>query len=117
MRLHEFVPRLTATALLFLTLLPLLACNTAFYISADTTGLPPNIVFFTGTVSFVGLTVISGENGTFVNVTAVTLLVPMGSSTMTFCGDKRSSFPANKSVRVGYTPGPNCSNLVNVTAT
>jgi hypothetical protein len=68
----------------------------------------------TGTVSFVALSVVSGSNGTFVNVTGVTLLVPIGSNSLIFCGDQRPNFTMNTTVQVSFTSGQACSTLVSV---
>jgi hypothetical protein len=76
---------------------------------------PSGTVVTTGSVSFVALSVQSGPNGTLFNITAVTLAAPFGSSSLAFCGDQRASFPMNAVVRVSYTEGTGCSNLVTIT--
>jgi hypothetical protein len=111
MRLRGFLLRRTAEILFGLLLSQLLACGSFRVAGAIQQS---NATVTTGTVSVVRLTVISNSNGTFVNVTAVTLLVPMGSSSLMLCGDQRSNFVMNSNVQVSFTAGANCSNLVRV---
>jgi hypothetical protein len=111
MRLLRSLLRRSAEIFVVLSLSQLIACG-SFKVSG---AIPPSGVFVsTGSVSLVRLTVISNSNGTFVNVTAVTLLVPMGSNSLFFCGDQRPSFVMNSNVQVSFTNGQGCSNLVNV---
>lgn len=118
MRLHSLVLRRCAELLFLLFLSQLLACDSSFRVAGAIQ--PSNVTVTTGTVSVVRLTVISNSNGTFFNVTAVTLLVPMGSNSLMFCGDQRSNFPMNTVVQVSFTASQGsfsqgCTNLVNVT--
>lgn len=108
MRLREHL--LACTALIML-LSQLLACG-GIHVGAISN--PSNVSVASGTVSVVHLTVVSNSNGTFVNVTAVTLLMPLGTNSLMLCGDQRSQFPTNSTVQVSYTPGQDCSNLVKV---
>jgi hypothetical protein len=113
MRLSSVILRRSAGLLFLLCLVQLLGCGSTTFVSGAIH--PANVVVTTGTVSFVALSVVSGSNGTFVNVTGVTLLVPMGSNSLTFCGDQRSNFTMNTLVQVSFTSGQGCSTLVGVT--
>jgi hypothetical protein len=73
-----------------------------------------NVSVVNGTVSFVQFTAIIGNNGSLVNVTVVTLFVPPGNNTFTFCGNQTSQFAMNSSVQVSFTPSQPCSGLVAV---
>ncbi len=112
MRLRNILLRRSAEIVVLLLACQFLGCGSSFLVAGAIH--PSNVVVSTGTVSFVALSVVSGSNGTFVNVTGVTLLVPMGSSSLMFCGDQRPSFPMNSMVQVSFTEGQNCSSLVNV---
>jgi hypothetical protein len=112
MRLRSVLFRRSAEIVVLVLLCPFVGCGSSFLVAGAIH--PSNVIVSTGTVSFVALSVVSGSNGTFVNVTGVTLLVPMGSSSLTFCGDQRSNFPMNSVVQVSFTDGQNCSSLVNV---
>ena len=48
-------------------------------------------------------------------VTAVTFFDSGTSVTMNFCGDQQSRFPVDRSVRVTFSAGLNCSTLVAIT--
>jgi hypothetical protein len=65
-----------------------------------------------GSVSVVQLSAVIGENGTTVQVTFVTFLQAGTSSTIGFCGDKRSQFPMQQIVRADFTPGQTCASVV-----
>jgi hypothetical protein len=65
-----------------------------------------------GTVSFIHLTAIFGDNGTLINVTVVTLVTPRTMNTFTFCGNQSSQFTMNSTVQVSFTPAHSCSTLV-----
>ena len=67
-----------------------------------------------GVVSIVRFTVIIGDNGTFVNVTIVTLVQNGFSNDNTFCGDVRNQFPMNTFVNVNFNPGRPCDTVVKV---
>jgi len=51
-------------------------------------------------------------NGNPITFTAVTFSNGGLSSNVNFCGDQRSQFPLNRSVRADFNPGTVCSNLV-----
>lgn len=106
MRLREQLLSCTALILLWSQLV---GCSGVYVAGISN---PSNVTVTTGSVSAVRLTVISNSSGTFVNITAVTLLMPLGTSSLMLCGDQRSSFPMNSTVQVSYTPGQDCSNLV-----
>ena len=111
MRLFVSLRRCRSMILLGLLFSQLLACG-SFHVAGAI--LSSNVTTTSGTVSVVRLTVVSNANGTFVNVTAVTLLVPMGSDSLMLCGDHASSFTMNSNVQVSFTQGQDCSNLVMV---
>ena len=67
-----------------------------------------------GTVSFIHLTAIFGDNGTLINVTVVTLVAPPAANTFTFCGNQSSQFTMNSTVQVSFMAAQGCSNLVAV---
>jgi len=67
-----------------------------------------------GTVSIVHISVIGGENGTSVTVTAVTLIGGGMASDLVLCGDQRNQFPINQVVTATYNPGTGCATLVSV---
>ena len=74
-----------------------------------------NVSVVSGTVSFVQFTVIFDSKGTLTEVTIVTLLMPVGTNTFTFCGNQVSQFTMNSSVQISFTPaGQACSNLIAV---
>ncbi len=68
----------------------------------------------TGTVAAVALTSVNNGVGGLTPATAVTLNVALGTSTLTLCGDDRTSFTMNSTVTVSYTNSTYCSNLVSV---
>ena len=70
-----------------------------------------------GSVSVVQLSAVIGENGTTVQVTFVTFLQTGASSTIGFCGDERSRFPMQQSVRADFTPGQTCASIVTIVIT
>jgi hypothetical protein len=113
MRLSSLSVRRSAVLLLLLSLPQLIGCGSSTFVGGAFH--PSNVIVTNGTVSFVALSVVSGGNGTFVNVTGVTLLQPLGTSSFTFCGDQRPSFTMNMVVQVSFTSGQNCSTLVGVT--
>jgi hypothetical protein len=75
---------------------------------------PSNVLVATGTVSFVQFTAIFDSKGTLINVTVVTLLVPPGTNTLTFCGNQASQFTMSSAVQVSFSTGQACSNLIAV---
>jgi len=74
----------------------------------------PGSASVNGTVSIVRVSVVGGENGTSVTVTAVTLIGGGSASNIIFCGDHRDQFPINQPVTATYMPGTACSTLVSV---
>jgi len=67
-----------------------------------------------GAVSVVQLSAVIGENGTTVQITLVTFLQGGTSSTIGFCGDRRSQFPMQQTVRAEFNPGQTCASIVSV---
>jgi hypothetical protein len=105
-------PRSLALAvLLFILSLPLVGCGT-IRVSGALNSSDVSIV--DGTVSFVQFTAIMNNNGSLINVTVVTLFVPPGNNTLTFCGNQTSQFAMDSSVQVSFTPSQPCSGLVAV---
>ena len=74
----------------------------------------PGTSIVNGTVSVVQLGVVSGSNGTSVQVTVVTLLQVGMAQTFTFCGAQAGQFPLNTSVSATFKPGTTCGTLVSV---
>jgi hypothetical protein len=70
-----------------------------------------------GTVSVVQLSVVIGDGGSMVDVTFVTFLQDGTSSTIGFCGDERSRFPVEQSIRASFTPGQTCASIVTIVIT
>jgi hypothetical protein len=70
-----------------------------------------------GSVSFIQLTAIIGDNGTTVDVTFVTFLQDGTSSTIGFCGDQRDHFSMRETVRANFTPGQTCASIVAIVIT
>ena len=74
-----------------------------------------NVSVVSGTVSIVQFTAIFNNKDTLIDVTVVTLLVPVGTNTFTFCGNQVSQFSMNSSVQVSFTPSTQaCADLVAV---
>lgn len=67
-----------------------------------------------GTVSIVHLTVIGGNGGTSITITAVTLIGNGTASDVNFCGDHRDQFPMNTTVTATFTPGTTCGTIISV---
>jgi hypothetical protein len=65
-----------------------------------------------GFVSVVQLTIVSTDVST--QVTVVTLTNNFGSSTVSFCGDRRSQFPLNEFAQATFLPGQPCADLFKV---
>jgi len=70
-----------------------------------------------GMVSFVQLSAVIGDGGSMVQVTFVTFLQNGTSSTIGFCGDERSRFPVQESIRANFTPGQSCASIVTIVIT
>ena len=97
-------------AVIFLVVL-LAGCNGVTTFNAFSN---PGVSNASGVVSIVRFTVVSGANGTFVNVTIVTLVQNGFSNDNTFCGDVRNRFPMNAFVHVNFNPGQPCNTVVQV---
>ena len=110
MKLQSSLLHRTFALLLVLGLLQLLGCG---YKSMGNNATGPNQTV-TGTVATVVLTSVNNGSGGLSTATAVTLNVALGSSSLTLCGDQRTSFTMNTAVTVSYTNGTYCSNLVSV---
>ncbi len=67
-----------------------------------------------GTVSAVSLTSVLSTSGGTQTATAVTLTVPLGTTSLVFCGDQTSKFASNAAVSVNYTNGTYCATLNSV---
>jgi hypothetical protein len=74
----------------------------------------PGTSSVSGMVSVVQLSAVIGDGGTTVQVTFVTFLQEGASSTIGFCGDERSRFPMQQSVRANFTPGQTCASIVTI---
>ncbi len=83
--------------------------------SAPSVSNPSGTQVVNGTVSAVALTQVNNGTGGLTAATAVTLTVPLGTTSLVLCGDQSSKFATNASVQVSYTNGPYCSSLVSVT--
>jgi hypothetical protein len=105
--------RLLSALLAVYLVLVLAGCGNVFIRGA----LPGGISSVSGAVSFVQLTAIIGENGSTVDVTFVTFLQDGAASTIGFCGDERSRFPMQQSVRANFTPGQTCASIVAIVIT
>jgi hypothetical protein len=68
-----------------------------------------------GFVSVVQFSTVIGGDGTMIQVTFVTLLQHGASSTIGFCGDQRSQFPMEQTVRAQFTPGQPCDSVIEIT--
>jgi hypothetical protein len=79
--------------------------------------LPGGVSSVSGSVSFIQLTAIIGDNGTTVDVTFVTFLQDSASSTIGFCGDQRDRFSMRETVRANFTPGQTCASIVAIVIT
>ncbi len=111
MRFQNILLRRVVEMLLALSLTQLLACGSY---SAGSMGVSTGTTVVSGTVSSVNLTSVTNGMGGFLSATAVTLNVPMGVNSLVLCGDQRSSFTMNTSVKVSFTSGTYCSNLMSV---
>ena len=88
----------------------LTACGNVFVRGA----LPGGLSTVSGSVSVVQLSAAIGENGTTVQITLVTLVQSGTSSTIGFCGDQRSHFPMQQTVRAEFNPGRTCASIVTI---
>jgi hypothetical protein len=104
----RFVP----LVLIFVLVVGLAGCGAVFVGFVSNPGVVPSTI--SGTVAIVHLGFSADGDGTIVNVTQVTLVTPGIANTMAFCGDQRTLFPVNQSLRVEFTNGTLCSTLVSV---
>lgn len=95
-----------------LVLLLLTGCGGVFVGFVSNPQGPPLSV--SGIVIAVHLQTSTDVNGNSVTFTAVTFSNGGLSNNVNFCGDQRSQFPLNQSVRAQFNPGTLCSNLVSV---
>ena len=79
--------------------------------------LPAGSSSVSGLVSVVELSAIIGDSGTTVQVTFVTFVQDGASSTIGFCGDERSQFPMQQTVRANFTPGQTCASVITIVIT
>jgi hypothetical protein len=79
--------------------------------------LPAGSSSVSGLVSVVQLSAIIGDSGTTVQVTFVTFVQGGASSTIGFCGDERSQFPMQQTVRANFTPGQTCASVITIVIT
>jgi hypothetical protein len=99
------VNRLLVLLLVVACLFSTLSCGDIFVrgaINTQSTG---------GLVSIVQFTAASGSG---VSITVITLTSNGVARTHTFCGDQRELFPLNHDVRVDFTLGNSCDNVVTV---
>ena len=100
------------TLLALLTSLLLTGCGGIFVGFVSNPQISPSSV--SGIVIVVQLETSSDINRNSITFTAVTFSNGGLSSNVNFCGDQRSQFPLNQSVRANFNPGNVCSNLVSV---
>jgi len=98
------------TFLALLTSLLLTGCGGIFVGFVSNPQISPSSV--SGIVIVVHLETTNDVNGNSITFTAVTFSNGGLSSNVNFCGDHRSQFPLNRSVRADFNPGTVCSNLV-----
>jgi len=104
--------RLAPLAVILVLVTLLASCGAVFVGFVSNPGAVPSTI--SGTVTIVYLGFSADSNGTVVNVTQVTLVTPTVSNSMAFCGDQRTLFPINQSLKVEFTHGTPCSTLVSV---
>ena len=97
--------RLLVFLLAVACLLPTFSCGDIFVRGAI------NTQSTSGLVSIVQFTAGSGSS---VSITVITLTSNGMATTKSFCGDQRALFPPNRDVRVDFTPGSPCDNIVTV---
>jgi hypothetical protein len=103
--MYRLLPLAFILALLILCVLVTVSCGDVFVRGA----INPGTQSVNGTVSIVELSVDGG-----VSITIITLSSNGMASTLNFCGDQRSQFPANSQVQVSFTPGSPCDNVLAV---
>lgn len=104
----RFVP----LGLMFVLVVGLSGCGAVFVGFVSNPGVVPSSI--NGTVTIVSLGFSVDGNGTMANVTEVTLVNLGTANTVAFCGDQRTLFPINQSIKVEFTNGTLCSTLVSV---
>jgi hypothetical protein len=104
----RFVP----LGLMLVLVVGLPGCGAVFVGFVSNPGVVPSSISGTVTIVFLGFS--ADGNGTVVNVTQVTLVNLGIAKTLAFCGDQRTLFPINQSLKVEFTKGTVCSNLVSV---
>jgi hypothetical protein len=104
------VKHLFCLSLVTCLVVTLAGCGNVF-VSGAVTGGSSSVI---GAVSIVQFSAIIGENGTTIQVTFVTFLENGTSSTVGFCGDQRSRFPMQQTVRTEFNPGRSCANILDV---
>jgi hypothetical protein len=104
----RFVP----IGLMLVLIFVLTGCGAVFVGFVSNPGVVPLTI--SGTVTIVQLGFVADGQGTIANVTAVTLVDLGRVRTMTFCGDQRTFFPINQSVKAEFTSGTLCSTLKSV---
>jgi hypothetical protein len=100
------VVKLLLAVLLTLSVLATVGCGNVFVRGV----INPGSSSISGQVSVVQLTVVDGN----VQATFVTFLSAGSSSTMGFCGDQRSRFPLDQTLRADFHRGQPCSNIITV---
>lgn len=107
---RQSVKRFLSFLLAICLLVTLTGCGNIFVRGA----INPGTSSVSGMVSVVQLSAVIGDGGTTVQVTFVTFLQEGASSTIGFCGDERSRFPMQQSVRANFTPGQTCASIVTI---
>lgn len=92
-------------ALLLVCVLAAVSCGNVFVRGA----INPGSQSVSGMVSIVQFSIDGG-----VSITIITLTSNGMASTLNFCGDQRSLFPANDQVQVSFAPGTPCNNVLAV---
>jgi hypothetical protein len=98
--------------LIFVLVAGLAGCGAVFVGFVSNPGVVPSSISGTVTIVFLGFS--ADSNGTVVNVTHVTLVNVGSPNTMAFCGDQRTLFPVDQSLKAEFTNGTLCSTLVSV---
>ena len=104
--MHRLLLSTVSLSLLIFCLLATVSCGDVFIGGAINTGAQS----LNGTVSIVQFS--TGSGGT--SITIITLSSNGMASTLNFCGDQRSLFPANSQVQVSFTPGTPCDRVLAV---
>ncbi len=96
----------------FVLVVGLAGCGAVFVGFVSNPGVVPSSI--SGTITIVHLGFSADSSGAVVNVTLVTLVDLGSTSTMAFCGDERTLFPVDQTLKVEFTNGTLCSTLVSV---